>query len=379
MSGADIDGYLPGSVQASVLLISGVDGAPIRLQVEGNRFIEPAPDPAADVDLTGFHTLGGLADCHAHLAVDALRDVRLPGEIEGIRRRAFAHLERGVFLVVDKGWRNEAVLTLCQDPPSTRPHLQAAGRIIAGPEGYFEGFAVETDDSGLAAAIASATVTGGWVKLVGDWPIKGRGPVISFGEEALHRACEIAHAGGARVAIHTMGPNTPGLAVRAGVDSIEHGLYLTARDIAVLGERQGAWVPTIGNVREVMATLGPGSSGARILGEGLENIARILPLAIAAGVSVLAGTDLGLAHGEVAREAAFLASYGLTDEEAVSATTHAAYRYLGIPYLTPGASADVVLFDGNPDSEVALLQRPVAAMRAGRIVFDYVGAFDRNR
>ena len=181
------------------------------------------------------------------------------------------------------------------------------------------------------------------------------------------------------MAIHTMGPNTPGLAVRAGVDSIEHGLYLTAGDIALLGQRQGAWVPTIGNVREVMATLGPGSSGARILGEGLENIARILPLAIAAGVSVLAGTDLGLAHGEVAREAAFLASYGLTDEEAVSATTHAAYRYLGIPYLTPGASADVVLFDGDPDSEVALLQRPVAAMRAGRIVFDYVGAFDRTR
>ena len=366
-------------MQASVLLTSGVDGVPIRLQVEGDRFIEPASDSPPEVDLTGFHTLGGLADCHAHLAVDALSDVQRPGEIEGIRRRAFAHLERGVFLVVDKGWRNEAVLTLSQDPPSTRPHLQAAGRIIAGPEGYFEGFAVETDDLGLSAAVASATISGGWVKLVGDWPIKGRGPVISFGEEALHRACEIAHAAGARVAIHTMAPDTPAIAVRAGVDSIEHGLYLTAADVALHGQRNGAWVPTIGNVREVMATLGPGSSGARILGEGLENVARILPLGIEAGISVLAGTDLGLAHGEVAREAAFLTSYGLTDGEAVAATTHAAYRYLGIPYLSPGASADVVLFNGDPDADVTLLQRPVAAMRAGRIIFDHVGAFDPNR
>jgi imidazolonepropionase-like amidohydrolase len=366
-------------VQASVLLISAADGVPIRLQVDGHRFIEPAPDAAAEIDLTGFHVLGGLADCHVHLAVDDLSQVQRPGEIEGIRRRAFAHLDHGVFLVVDKGWRNEAVLTLSQDPPPRRPHLQAAGRIIAGREGYFEGFAVETDDSGLAAAIGSATFTGGWVKLVGDWPIKGRGPVISFGEEALRRASEIAHAGGARVAIHTMGPDTPGLAVRAGIDSIEHGLYLTVEDIAGLGQRHGAWVPTIGNVREVMATLGSGSSGARILGEGLENVRRVLPLAIEAGVTVLAGTDLGLPHGEVASEAAFLASYGLGDGEAVTAASHAAYRYLGISYLTPGASADVVVFDGDPGTEVTMLQHPVAAMRAGRVIFDRVGAFQPIR
>jgi len=364
-----------GAVEGAVLTISGSDETPIRLQVDGHRFVEPGPGSGAELDLRRFYPLGGLADCHAHLAVDALSDVQEFGEIEGIRRRAFAHLDRGVFLVVDKGWRDEVVLRLIEEAPTTRPHLQAAGRIITGPFGYFQGFAVETDELGLSAAIASATTTGGWVKLIGDWPQKGRGPVISFGEEALAQACAIAHRAGARVAIHTMAPDTPGLAVRAGVDSIEHGLYLTDDDVALLGRRGGAWVPTIGNVRGVMEMLGSGSSGARILGAGLENVARLLPLAIEQGVMVLAGTDLGLAHGDVAREAAFLKSYGLSDRAAVSATSDSAYRYLGISSLAPGASADVVLFEEDPNENVTELARPVAAMRAGRVVFDHVNAF----
>ena len=362
-------------MRPTVLTVSRHDGTLLRLQVEGDQFIEPSGEDAFEVDVAGLFALGGLADCHAHLAVDAISDVQRTGEIGEIRRRAFAHLERGVFLVVDKGWRDEVVLTLLEDPPTTRPHLQAAGRIIAGGRGYFDGFAVETDDEGLSAAIASATTSGGWVKLVGDWPQRGLGPVINFGEEALTRACAIAHAGGARVAIHTMAPGTPGPAVRAGVDSIEHGLYLTADDVALLGRRGGSWVPTIGNVREVLARLAPGSSGTRILGEGLENVARTLPGAVAAGVAVLAGTDLGLAHGDVAREAAHLRSFGLSDRAAVAATSEAAYDYLGVPYFTPGASADLVLFARDPNHDVTELQRPVAAMRAGRVLFDHVNAF----
>jgi len=364
-------------VHGSVLTISRSDGIPFRLQVARDLFTVPA-EAGVEIDLTSFFALGGLADCHAHLSVDALSEVERTGDLRGIHRRAFAHLAHGVFLVLDKGWRAAAVLRLLDEPPATRPHLQAAGRIITGPHGYFEGFAVETNDAGLSAAVAAATTIGGGNKLIGDWPQKGKGPVTSFGEEALTQACDIAHAAGAKVAIHTMAPVTPGQAVRAGVDSIEHGLYLTAGDVALLGERGGAWVPTIANVRDVQKMLGAGSSGARVLGEGLENVGRTLAVAAEAGVAILAGTDLGLGHGQVAREAVLLKSYGLSDPAAVAAASDSAYRYLGIPFLTPGASADVVLFDGDPNRDVAMLQRPVAAMRAGQVVFDHVGAFGRK-
>ncbi|MGH8929042.1 MAG: amidohydrolase family protein [Acidimicrobiia bacterium] len=354
--------------------LTDANGNPIELQVGENSWVEPGAEIVAAIDLRRFFVLAGLADCHAHLSADSLTEVERGGEMDGIRRRAFAQLSRGVFLVVDKGWRDDVVLLLLDEPPKTRPHLRAAGRIITGAGGYFPGFAVETDENGLVDAIKQSDISGGWIKVIGDWPQKGRGPVISFGEEALAQACRLAHAAGARIAIHTMAPETPGIAVRAGVDSIEHGLYLTGQDLEALGARGGAWVPTIGNTQSVLASLGSGSSGARILGAGLVNVQRLLPGATEAGVVVLAGTDLGIPHGEVAREAELLNGFGLSGARSVDAVGPAAYRYLGIPFLTPGASADLVLFDEDPYRDVAVLRRPVAAMRAGTVVFDRVGA-----
>lgn len=333
------------------------------------------PGDGALLDLRRFWAVPGLADCHAHLAADSLATVDVGGEIEAVKRRAFAQLDRGVFLVIDKGWRDDVVLRLLDEPPANRPHLEAAARIITGVHGYFSGFAVEVDDDALPGAVAEANTKGGWVKLVGDWPQKGRGPVVNFSEEALFRACEIAHQAGARVAIHTMAPDTPGRAVRAGVDSIEHGLYLMATDLEELGRRGGAWVPTVANVENVMSGFGPGSTAARVLGDGLENLRTLLPLAAEAGVSVLAGTDLGLSHGEVATEAIRLNQYGLDGLAAVDAAGPAAYRYLGLSPFTEGATADVVLFDHDPAIDVSVMASPVAGIRAGNVVFDPGGVF----
>lgn len=330
-------------------------------------------DDSALLDLRRFWALPGLADCHAHLAADSLATVDVGGEIEAVKRRAFAQLDRGVFLVIDKGWRDDVVLRLLDEPPATRPHLEAAARIITGVHGYFPGFAVEVDDDALAGAVAEANIKGGWVKLVGDWPQRGRGPVLNFGEEALARACEIAHAAGAKVAIHTMAPDMPARAVRAGVDSIEHGLYLTTADLEELGRRGGAWVPTIANAEDIVAGFGPGSTAARVLGDGLENLRGLLPLAAEAGVTVLAGTDLGLQHGEVATEVLRLNQYGLDGLAAVDAAGPAAYRYLALSPFSVGATADLLLFERDPVTDLAVLATPAAGMRAGRIVFDGIG------
>lgn len=321
--------------------------------------------------------LPGLADCHAHLCADSHGETDQPGDLDLARQRAFVQLEHGVFLVIDKGWRDETVIRLMDDPPDQRPDLEAAGRVISGKHGYFPGFAVETDESGLVAAVGAANNQGGWVKLVGDWPQKGRGPVINFGEESLAAGVAVAHAAGARVAVHTMAPDTPGMAVRAGVDSIEHGLYLTEADLALLGARGGAWVPTVVNTEDVMASLAPGSGGVRILGSGLENLRRILPMAADAGVRVMCGTDLGLAHGQVAVEAIRLAEYGLSPAAAVAAAGPNAYRYLGRSPLSVGSAADILLFERNPLNDPCALSSPVAGMRYGQVVFDRIGAMDR--
>lgn len=338
----------------------------VRLSVTADgRWDLPASDSAADIG-EGLWALPGLVDSHAHLAADEL--TLEPGEPASIMRRAYACLDNGTFLVVDKGWLDDSVVaTLSSAPPAEVPDFEAAGRMIAVPDGYYPGFAVETGPAGLAEVVASAVGEGrGWVKVVGDWPRRGRGAQANFGLEELVVAVEVAHAGGARVAIHSMAPEVASMAVAAGVDSIEHGLFLTESDLRALGEQGGAWVPTVRRVEAIAATLGTESSGGRLMLEGLDNVASLLG-STPPGVAVLAGTDLATAPGDVGREVVGLIERGLSPERALAAATDAARAYLGRPGgFEAGMWADAVLYDADPLEKPAVLSAPTIVLHKGR-------------
>ena len=351
------------------VILTDLDGTSVERGVEDGRWV--AQGEGDVVDLSGLVSCPGLVDGHAHLAHADVANL-VPGDPAEIAERAFAAVSAGVHLVFDKGSCDAAVLTLTERPLTERPHLQAAGRIVAGPAGYFPGFAVETDEAGLANVIrAAAEESAGWVKIIGDWPRKGIGPVANFSEEALGAAVRVAHAGGAKVAVHTMAPDVASIAVRAGVDSIEHGLYLTDDDIRALGARAGVWVPTVLRMEAVVAQFGPERTAGRIVSEGLDRVRSLLPAAQAAGVRVLTGTDLILATAHVAEEAIRLVDYGLTAAQAVQATCIDPWRAAGLPGgFEPGAAADLVAFRGDPTEDVTLLRRPGAVMRGGRWLLD---------
>ena len=192
---------------------------------------------------------------------------------------------------------------------------------------------------------------------------------MNFDEVDLAAAVSTAHRAHARVAIHTMAPGTASAAVRAGVDSIEHGLFLTGEDVAALGARRGAWVPTIAAMETVAGSLRPGSSGYRLIHEGLENIRALLPGARATGVHVLAGTDLALRHGEVAREMVRLGEAGMDPTDVVMSTIFGAYEYLGTDHgFAPGRRADVVCVPGDPREDLSALLNPTFVMRLGNVL-----------
>lgn len=314
----------------------------------------------------GWWAVPGLVDAHSHLAADELR--LAPTVPDEVRQRAYACLDRGTFLIVDKGWADDQVIaTLSDMPPRDRPDFEGAARMIATEDGYYPGFAVETDADGLSDVVAEAAETGaGWVKLVGDWPRRGRGAVANFDESSLAQAVRIAHDGGARVAIHTMAPDVPSAAVRAGIDSIEHGPFLTADDLDALADRGGAWVPTVLRVEETADMLGHDSSGGRLLLEGLDNVAALLA-DVPAGVTVMAGTDLATEPGDVGREVGRLVARGLDPSRALAAATSAPRAYLGMaPGFEVGAPADAVFFESDPLEDPSVLTRPIAVMRHGR-------------
>jgi imidazolonepropionase-like amidohydrolase len=181
----------------------------------------------------------------------------------------------------------------------------------------------------------------------------------------------VAHDAGARVAVHTMAPDVASTAVRAGVDSIEHGLYLTDADVRALGARGGMWVPTVLRMEAVVAQFGHERTAGRVVSEGLDRVRSLLPYAQAAGVTVLAGTDLIMPTAQVAEEAIRLVDYGLTADQAVRAACVDPWGAAGLTTgFEPGADADLVGFGRHPAEDIAVLRHPAVVMRAGRLLVD---------
>jgi len=328
---------------------------------------EPAGDPDVRIG-EGTWALPGLVDAHSHLAAEELN--YQPGNLGDAIGRARSALDAGVTLVLDKGWTDTTAVSVASAlSPEERPDIDAAGRILAVEDGYYPGFTREIDPSEVAlAATEEADAGSGWVKLIGDWPRKGIGPVANFTEDQLASAVEAAEAAGAKVAIHTMAREVPSAAVAAGIHSIEHGLFLTEADVGALGARSGMWVPTVLRVDDTIAQLGVGSSGGRLLEEGLANIERLLPLAIEAGVFVLAGTDLIGSPADVAMEAIRLRSIGLSSRQAVEAVTRSGFLATGrAADFELNTQANAVLFTENPIDNIEVLRYPESVVRMGAV------------
>jgi len=343
-------------------------GDSVTLDTQDERWVQPwgEPDEVISGDLWA---LPGLVDGHAHLAQDTMNF--RPGDLEGAERRTAKALRAGVGLILDKGWRDLTVVHLIDKiPASQRPEIEAAGVVLAVDGGFWEGFArnVPLGSVGDAAAVAAAEGAG-WVKLIGDWPRKGIGPVANFDEDELEKAVSAARADGSRVAVHTMAREVPSRAVRAGVDSIEHGLFLSDDDLVLHGALGGSWVPTVVQMEATITQLGERSSGGRLLLEGLDNVRARLGTAVEAGVHVLTGTDLAIGTHQVAKEAIRLWELGMAAEQVIESVSRSGFRATARPAdFEVGDPANAVLFSEDPVSNPRVLADPSLVVRMGRIV-----------
>ena len=345
-------------------------GDPVVRDVVDGMWAEPSGSAESTVG-QGQWAIPGLVDAHTHLAAERLPSGHQPGSLEGATSRARESLQAGVTLILDKGWCDDTVVRLIEAVDATeRPDVEAAAHVIAVEGGYYQDFAREVDGEDLDSVVRDQAKSGsGWVKVIGDWPRKGVGPVANFDESQLRRAVDAARDHGARVAIHTMARDVPSVAVAAGVHSIEHGLFLTEDDLGVLGERGGIWVPTLLRVEAMLAQFGEGSTGGRLFADGLANVRALLPLAIEAGVHVLPGTDLVGSPANVAAEAGRLGHYGMSNAQVVDSVSRAGFVATGrVPDFAPGSPANAVFFDDDPVRDLAILTRPARVIRLGRVL-----------
>jgi len=347
----------------------------------------------ADVlDLDGRHLLPGLIDMHVHLVWSGSPDPAAVVEREGEQlttvravANAQAQVRAGVTTVRDLGGNADIAVTVASAVDKgvvEGPDIVAAGQtiIMTGGHDPFWGLASDGVDAVIRSVRRQVSIGARVVKLAATGGVYGRPEGEDVGQaeltlEELSAAVHEAHRFGLKVAAHALGTEGIRNAVLAGVDTVEHGNFLT-EELADLMRRHGtALCPTLAVYRTIAD--GPGSGvpsyasekAQRAVAAHVESFA----MARAAGIPIVAGTDAGSCstpHPALVGELAVLCELGLPVLDALRAATSTAADVLGradrVGRIALGLSADLLVVDDDPREDLRTLLNPSLILRAGR-------------
>ena len=253
-------------------------------------------------------------------------------------------------------------------------HHQCAGRdqgVADGPDECRKAVRAQVK---RGADVIKLTATGGVLSMT------NAGTDQQFFEDELEAIVETAHSLGRKVAAHAHGTDGINAALRAGVDSIEHGSFLDEESYSLF-KRSGAYlVPTIlagVTVSEIASSehnfFSPAvTEKALAVGPVMqENLGK----AHEAGVKIAFGTDSGVSkHGDNAREFVLMVDAGMTPAEAINSATINAADLCGrsddIGSLKPGRFADLVVYARNPLDDIRAIRSPFMVFQGGRPIGD---------
>ncbi|HRO04703.1 MAG TPA: amidohydrolase family protein, partial [Terricaulis sp.] len=199
------------------------------------------------------------------------------------------------------------------------------------------------------------------------------GVLQQLSNDELAAIVDAAHSMGRRVTAHAHGVEGINAALRAGVDSIEHGSYLDRESVRLLRQGDRYLVPTllagwwVGQLADRGGVLTPAQTAkARQVSADMRNMGRF---ARQNNVRVAFGTDTGVSpHGMNAREFALLVDAGFSPLQAIQTATVNAADHLQLGQIAgriaPGYSADLIAVDGDPLADVAVLESGVRFVMA---------------
>jgi imidazolonepropionase-like amidohydrolase len=375
---------------------TGAPPAPADVLIEQGRIVAVGPGLDGDtaIDCTGQAVLPGLFDCHVHVTVD-LATVYAPDEpfsaqFYAAARNLQATLDAGVTSVRDAGGADLGVKTARDRGWIAGPRMQVAINMLSQTGGHADGWSVcgaeRPSVLGVAHPGKPASIVDGPDEVrrkvreltrAGADVIKvaTSGGVLSPRDDPRHAHFSPAEldvlvaeatAAGRFVMAHAHAADGIKHAVRAGVRSIEHGLFLDDEAIGLMLER-GTWlVPTLAAPRAVLRALAGGADlPAKIVDEARrlhEVHTASIRAAADAGVRIAMGTDSGVGpHGDNLTELGLMAEVGMAPLDVLAATTSSAAALLGVDdrlgTLEPGKLADLVVVDGDPLDVTTLGER----------------------
>jgi imidazolonepropionase-like amidohydrolase len=336
-------------VQSPAILV-GDDG---HIQQIGTLAAMQVPAGTKHIDLPGKTLLPGLIDMHTHLG---------PADIGGYR---FLEYTGSFWPIVATSTAKDML-----DGGFTTIRVVGSG---------------EWADVGLKQAIEAGYVVGPRIVPAGH-ALGATGGVFSRGdtpgqqqltEEELRAIADEAHMQGLRVAAHAHGASGINAAIRAGIDTIEHASLLDDESIRLAKARKRpVWFSM--DIKNTDYTQAEGLKN----GELPENIRKDREIgqvqrdnfrkAHQAGVRMVFGSDAGvMPHAMVPQQFAVMVQYGMSPLEAIQAATRNAAEALGrndVGTIQVGAYGDFVAYDGDPLTNVRVLEKPAAVIKGGELV-----------
>ncbi|ASJ95876.1 metal-dependent hydrolase family protein [Shewanella marisflavi] len=369
----------------------------------GYQSVETIAPGAHYVDLKQAFVMPGLMDMHVHLQGELgpnndSQRLRMSDADVAMQSAYFAKktLMAGFTTVRDLGAKPEQIYALRDAIDKgwlDGPRIIASGGVsVTGGHGDVDGmspdlldkFTTKTICDGpydcrratrraikFGADVIKITSTGG---VLSD---TNTGTGLQMNDDEIKEIVETAHALGRKVASHAHATEGINAALRAGVDSIEHGSYADKESIKLL-KRNGAFlVPTLlaGDTVVHMAEESNFMSSAikqkatRVGADMTANFTR----AYKAGVKIAYGTDSGVsAHGINAREAVLMSQAGMSNQDVlISATINGAALINmsdSLGTLAVGKQADIIATQGNPLEDISALLDVGFVMKGGKVV-----------
>jgi imidazolonepropionase-like amidohydrolase len=387
-------------------LIDGKSEKPLEnalIVIEGDKIQSVTPGGSATagmeiIDLSKTTVLAGFIDAHTHVMLNGditAEDYDTQLLKESIPYRAIlgarnAHIalshgftslrdletEGAMFADVD-------VKTAIANGEVPGPRMQVATRAMT-PTGMYPllGYSWELKMptgvqyvdgvDGARKAVREQVMYGAdWIKYYSDrrYHFEADGvlhSMVNFTDEEARAIVDEAHRLGKKVAAHAIGNDGIAAALRAGVDTIEHGDGLTDALMDEMAKKGTYWVPTI--AVGVYVAPGRGGNWQKMADLQRENF----PKAIKKGVKIALGTDAGGFDWKLTNEAKefeYYVQYGMTPMQAIRAGTSVPAELLGwgdkLGTIEAGKWADLVAVSGDPLKNITELQRVVFVMKGG--------------
>jgi imidazolonepropionase-like amidohydrolase len=359
-----------------------------------------APADIPTIDLSKFTVVPGLIDCHAHVlgnpkdqsSASGLRMSSAQNTLWGVHNLQI-WLDHGFTALRDAGesdlgYGQLALRDSIEKGLIRGPRMVSAGNFVSVNGGHGDADVLAPDQSlpmrpNIADTVDAASVAvrrdikfgADWIKLMATGGVMD--PISDYrveelSEEQMAKAVEVAHRAGKKVMAHAEGAEGIKAAVRAGVDSIEHGTVMDEEG-ARLMEQKGTWlVPTLFCFQHDLQT---GTSQGRD------------PVSFAKGVAIVKeqgpafhralAHHLKIAYGVdddvdfVSKEFGALVSGGMTPIDALRAATVNGAELLGrsaeIGTLEPGKFADIVAVEGDPLTDITVMEKVVFVMKGGEV------------